>query len=70
MTFPNTTMRLGSTPGCRLEMTGIRKASVTLPEDDDLRHGKNASACPFNRWNCTVVPRHAPFVKSKATTSS
>ena len=36
----------------------------------DLRHGKNSSACPFNRWNRTTVPRHAPFVKSKATTSS
>lgn len=42
-----------------------RALSAAQIWDDDLRHGKNASACPFNRWNCTVVPRHAPFEKSR-----
>jgi len=32
--------------------------------------GKNTSACPFNRGNRTVAPRHSPLAKSKATTSS
>jgi hypothetical protein len=41
-----------------------------LAHHDGLRHGKNASACPFNRWNCTAVPRHAQFAISKAATSS
>jgi hypothetical protein len=33
-------------------------------------YGKNAKAWPCNRGNCTTVPRHSPFAKSKATTSS
>ena len=32
--------------------------------------GKNTNACPFNRRNRAIAPRHSPLAKSKATTSS
>jgi len=35
-----------------------------------VRYGKNTMAWPYSRGNCTVIPRHLPLVKSKATTSS
>jgi hypothetical protein len=33
-------------------------------------YGKNAKACPFNRGNRAIAPRHSPLPKSKPTTSS
>jgi hypothetical protein len=32
-------------------------------------YGKNARACPFNRGNRAIAPRHLPLANSKATTS-
>lgn len=33
-------------------------------------HGKNTTACPFNRGYRTTAPRHRPLAKSKAVISS
>jgi hypothetical protein len=35
-----------------------------------IQHGKNTRACPFNRGNRAITPRHSPLAKSKPTTSS
>ena len=35
-----------------------------------MRYGNSAKACPFNRGNRAIAPRHSPLVKSKPTTSS
>src|SRR5271155_1634329 len=35
-----------------------------------IQYGKNAKACPFNRGNRAIAPRHSPLAKSKPTTSS